>query len=185
MSVPLSVFESIVNWVRCDCTIEIYKCIWNDRIHLAASLARLRIKNSALSLLHLLPTHLQDNKVAIATANPIVTGWINPFCLRYIIIMIPSLFCHRLLHCAVCTDFCVNRTKSEARDRLVANGFIESQETEDGEVPLQQNHFKWDKICPLFLSCIPLDRSHFAKTSLMMDNQFIMQVRRTARSAQP
>lgn len=63
--------------------IEIYKCIWNDRIHLAASLARLRIKNSALSLLHLLPLHLQDNKVAIATANPIVTGWINPFRLRW------------------------------------------------------------------------------------------------------
>lgn len=75
------------NWINCwsfGCrAIEIYKCIWNDRIHLAASLARLRIKNSALSLLHLLPLHLQDNKVAIATANPIVTGWINPFRLRW------------------------------------------------------------------------------------------------------
>lgn len=69
----------------------------------------------------------------------------------------------------------VFRTKTEARARLIANGFIESQETDEGEVPLQQNHFKWDKICPLFVSCIPLDRSDFAKTTLMRDNQFIMQ----------
>lgn len=73
--------------------------------------------------------------------------------------------------------FFVHRTKTEARARLIANGFIESQETEEGEVSLHQNHFKWDKICPLFVSCIPLDRSDFAKTSLMMDSQFIMQAR--------
>lgn len=74
-------FRSTANHLNSH-TIEIYKCIWDERIHLAASLARLRIKNSALSLLHLLPSHLQDNKVAISTANPIVMGWINPFRLR-------------------------------------------------------------------------------------------------------
>lgn len=35
--------------------------------------------SSALNLMELLPPHLQDDKVAIATANPIVTGWMNPF----------------------------------------------------------------------------------------------------------
>lgn len=64
--------------------VEIHKHIWNDRVHLAASVSRLRIKNGALSLLEMLPTHLQDDKVAIATANPIVTGWVNPFKLTYI-----------------------------------------------------------------------------------------------------
>lgn len=33
--------------------------------------------------MELLPPHLQDDKVAIATANPIVTGWVNPFKLKY------------------------------------------------------------------------------------------------------
>lgn len=64
-------------------SIAIFDNIWNNRIHLAASISRLRIKNSALSLMELLPPHLQDDKVAIATANPIVTGWINPFKLKY------------------------------------------------------------------------------------------------------
>lgn len=69
------------------------------------------------------------------------------------------------------------RSKAEAIESFKENGFIESEEMEDGEVPLKQCHFKWDKLCPLFLSCIPLDRSRFAKSVLMREHQFIMQVR--------
>lgn len=68
------------------------------------------------------------------------------------------------------------RTKAEAVESFHKNGFIDSEETDDGEVALKQCHFKWDKLCPLFLSCIPLDRSLFAKSQLMKENQFIMQV---------
>lgn len=64
-------------------SLVIHKLIWSHRINLAASISRLRIKNGALKLAHLLPIHLQDDKVAIAAANPIVTGWINPFKMRY------------------------------------------------------------------------------------------------------
>lgn len=63
--------------------LEIVDIIWKNRVHLAASVSRLRIKNGALSLLELLPSHLQDDKVAVATANPIVTGFVNPFKLTY------------------------------------------------------------------------------------------------------
>lgn len=66
----------------CSFFLVIHEHIWNNRVHLAASISRLRIKNSALSLMELLPPHLQDDKVAVATANPIVTGWINPFKLK-------------------------------------------------------------------------------------------------------
>lgn len=61
-------------WLNCSDLAVIYEHIWNNRIHLAASISRLRIKNGALHLMELLPPHLQDDKVAIATANPIVTG---------------------------------------------------------------------------------------------------------------
>lgn len=61
---------------------DIHDHIWNNRVHLAASISRLRIKNSALSLIKLLPLHLQDDKVALATVNPICTGWVNPFKLK-------------------------------------------------------------------------------------------------------
>lgn len=68
------------------------------------------------------------------------------------------------------------RSKAEATESFKNTGFIELEETDDGEVALKQCHFKWDKLCPLFLSCIPLDRSQFAKSVLMKEQQFIMQV---------
>lgn len=52
--------------------------IWHNRVYLAAAISRIRIKNNALTLAEMLPSHLQDEKVAKAIANPIVTGWINP-----------------------------------------------------------------------------------------------------------
>jgi len=44
----------------------------------------MRIQVGALRLSQLLPIHLQNEKVAIAAANPVVTGWINPFLVRYL-----------------------------------------------------------------------------------------------------
>ncbi|KNC31613.1 hypothetical protein FF38_01026 [Lucilia cuprina] len=42
----------------------------------------MRVKYGALQLSQLLPIHLQNEKVAIAAINPVVTGWINPFLIR-------------------------------------------------------------------------------------------------------
>lgn len=56
--------------------------LWQHRVRLAASISRMRIGVGALRLSQLLPIHLQNEKVAIAAANPVVTGWINPFLLR-------------------------------------------------------------------------------------------------------
>lgn len=58
---------------------DIHELIWKHRIQLAAALSRLRIQSGALKLSHLLPSHLQDDKVAVAAAVSMVTGWINPF----------------------------------------------------------------------------------------------------------
>lgn len=69
------------------------------------------------------------------------------------------------------------RTKSGAKECMLAHGFLESIEMETGESPLKQNHFKWDKLCPLFLSCIPEERGLFAQTDLIRENQFVMQDR--------
>lgn len=59
--------------------LDLHKHIWKHKINLAASLSRLRIQNGALLLSQLLPIHLQDDKVAVAAAVSMVTGWINPF----------------------------------------------------------------------------------------------------------
>lgn len=68
------------------------------------------------------------------------------------------------------------RTKNDSRERLLSNGLIESEEVERGEVALKLHHFKWDKVCPLFLSCIPPDRGIFAQGDLVKKQKFIMQV---------
>jgi hypothetical protein len=52
--------------------------LWNVRVKIAAAVSRLRIKNNALKLSHLLPTHLQDDHI-LARENAPVTAWINSF----------------------------------------------------------------------------------------------------------
>ncbi|XP_065361983.1 uncharacterized protein LOC135955560 [Calliphora vicina] len=120
--------------------------LWTFRTKLAASISRMRIKYGAHQLSQLLPLHLQNEKVAIAAINPIVTGWINPFLIR---------------------------DKEAAECLLLKYGFVPS-ESESG---LQTAEFKWDNICPLFLSCIPVDRSDFTKSDLVVKHYFIMQDR--------
>lgn len=123
--------------------------MWKMKTRLAASISRLRIRNSALHLCDMLPFHLQNNKVAIAAANPIVTGWLNPYRLK---------------------------TKMAAQKLLNRLGLVECPETSAGESPLQIGQFKWDKVCPMFISCIPIDRSEFMQSELFTKYYFIMQV---------
>lgn len=59
--------------------VDLSKVVWTNRVYLAAAISRIRIKNNARKLTEMLPSHLQDEKVAKAIANPIVTGWINPY----------------------------------------------------------------------------------------------------------
>ncbi|XP_043866225.1 uncharacterized protein LOC6586633 [Drosophila mojavensis] len=125
---------------------EIADVLWQHRIRLAASISRMRIGVGALRLSHLLPIHLQNEKVAIAAANPVVTGWINPFLLR---------------------------NKAEANKILIEMGF--TVHGPDDDQPLLEQHCKWDNICPLVISIIPKNRSEFTKSKLMTEHYFIMQ----------
>ncbi|XP_016966695.1 uncharacterized protein LOC108035539 [Drosophila biarmipes] len=125
---------------------ELAEVLWQHRIRLAASISRMRIQVGALRLSQLLPIHLQNEKVAIAAANPVVTGWINPFLVR---------------------------NKEEADKILTEMGF--TVHGPDDEEQLMVQHCKWDNICPLVISCIPKDRSEFTKSVLMTKHYFIMQ----------
>ncbi|XP_055856969.1 uncharacterized protein LOC129919895 isoform X2 [Episyrphus balteatus] len=130
---------------------DIADCLWKHRIRLAASISRMRIQNGALELSQLLPSHLQNEKVAIAAANPIVSGWINPFILE---------------------------NKTIAETYLQKLGLSEVNQGDNlTEQPLKENQYKWDRICPLFLSILPLDRSAFAQTDFIRNHFLIMQDR--------
>lgn len=117
---------------------------------MAASISRLRIRNNALTLAQLLPLHLQDDKVAVAAANPIVSGWINSF---------------------------KQRTCGVARNSLQCLGFSETPDDGKFTKALEMNQFKFDKLCPQFLTCLPSDRTSFAQCDLIKCNDFIMQDR--------
>ncbi|XP_063232275.1 putative methyltransferase NSUN7, partial [Bacillus rossius redtenbacheri] len=53
-------------------------CLTQQQVRLGAAIARIRIKNNALKLSQLLPTHLRDEKVVALDEAP-VTGWVNSF----------------------------------------------------------------------------------------------------------
>nr|XP_036216388.1 uncharacterized protein LOC106617935 [Bactrocera oleae] len=120
--------------------------LWNFRKSLAASVARMRIKFNALSLSKLLPIHLQNEKVANAASNTMVTGWINPFLLR---------------------------DKTSADEFLHECGYI-LQESDNMYI-LDTNHYRWDNVCPLFVSCVPQDKGAFTKSKLVTQHYFIIQ----------
>lgn len=67
--------------------------------------------------------------------------------------------------------------KQSANELFATNGFSESQDNEFGEVPLTRCAFKWDKLCPFFVSCFPSDRSEFSKSTMITSHQLIMQDR--------
>lgn len=51
--------------------------LWSNRIKLAAAVARLRIKNSALKLYDLLPKHLRTGGIVKRSLQSPVTCWVN------------------------------------------------------------------------------------------------------------
>lgn len=51
--------------------------VWTYRVKLAAAIARLRIKNSALSLNELLPKHLKNDRIMGRASTSPITCWIN------------------------------------------------------------------------------------------------------------
>ncbi|XP_039966403.1 uncharacterized protein LOC120778596 [Bactrocera tryoni] len=125
---------------------EIAEHLWKFRKPLAASVARMRIKFNALSLSKLLPIHLQNEKVANAASNTMVTGWINPFLLR---------------------------DKTSADKFLHECGYI-LQEDDNTHI-LDTNHYRWDNVCPLFVSCVPQDKGEFTKSKIVTQHYFVIQ----------
>ncbi|XP_063380080.1 uncharacterized protein LOC134666746 isoform X2 [Cydia fagiglandana] len=58
---------------------DIENTVWEQRVHFAAAIARIRIKNRAFSLRELLPPHLRDEPLSTCVNKESVTGWVNTF----------------------------------------------------------------------------------------------------------
>lgn len=65
-----------------------------------------------------------------------------------------------------------------AEEQLHELGFLEVDQGDSmTEMPLEPNRYKWDKVCPLFLSCLPANRSEFARSEFVRNHNFILQDR--------
>ncbi|XP_065079450.1 uncharacterized protein LOC135702356 [Ochlerotatus camptorhynchus] len=144
--------------------LDIEHCLESNSVKIAAALTRIRIQNSAYSLISLLPPHLQDDKVAVVVSNPIITGWINTFRIK---------------------------TKRQANERMRSLGFEVIEEPlvshasmlnlfnpkEKIYIPLSVGRYKWDKLCPQVIALYPEKRTEFIRSEVFEQHEIVIQDR--------
>ncbi|KAJ0179214.1 hypothetical protein K1T71_004926 [Dendrolimus kikuchii] len=70
---------------------DIENVIWEQRVHFAAAIARIRIKNKAFTLSELLPLHLREERVQACVNKDSVTGWVNTFKAKKVALLVKRL----------------------------------------------------------------------------------------------
>ncbi|XP_058457188.1 uncharacterized protein LOC131434471 isoform X2 [Malaya genurostris] len=144
--------------------LEIEKCLDTHSIQNAAALTRIRIQNSAHSLIELLPPHLQDEKVAVVVSNPIVTGWINTFRVKN------KSKANELLNFIglhVIEEHNPSLSSDHATNNLKGTFFV----------PLAVGKYKWDNLCPQVISIFPENRTQFIRSQIFQQHEMIIQDR--------
>ncbi|XP_050509383.1 uncharacterized protein LOC126886472 isoform X3 [Diabrotica virgifera virgifera] len=119
--------------------------LWTQKIKLAAAVARLRIKNNALSLSELLPLHLRDEKVTEQAQHNPVTCWIN--------------ICKIKDNQSLCDD--IEKTFSL---KMVSD-----------VTRLDKHTFKWDRHCPQIIVFHASMRTQLAKSHFVKNHIFVVQ----------
>ncbi|KAF5286026.1 hypothetical protein FQA39_LY16468 [Lamprigera yunnana] len=127
--------------------LNVENVLWTQRIKLAAAVARLRIKNSALNLNDLLPKHLRNERCSDASGKYPVTCWINS-----------------------------NRIKNDdeiimALEKALCLTHI------DIDANLSPNSYKYDHLCPNFLTFHHSLRAVLARSFLVQKHKLIVQDR--------
>ncbi|KAJ2950777.1 hypothetical protein O0L34_g9042 [Tuta absoluta] len=125
------------------CDIE--NAVWDQRVHFAAAVARIRIKNKAFTLSEMLPGHLREEKVSACVHKETFTGWVNTFKAKK---MAPLV---RRLH-----DLGYTYSSS----RILCAG-----------------EYRFDRVCPRFITIRPLPDVRIGQTDLVKDGVIVLQER--------
>ncbi|KAI5637160.1 hypothetical protein NE865_10057 [Phthorimaea operculella] len=125
------------------CDIE--KAVWDQRVHFAAAIARIRIQNKAFTLSEMLPAHLREEKVSACVHKETFTGWVNTFKAKK---MAPLV---RRLH-----DLGYTYSSS----RILCAG-----------------EYRFDRVCPRFITIRPLPDVRIGQTDLVKDGIIVLQER--------
>ncbi|XP_030762497.1 uncharacterized protein LOC115887256 [Sitophilus oryzae] len=127
--------------------------LWTQKVRLAASVSRLRIKYNALTLNELLPSHLKDEKVTEHSKNNPVTCWVN--CMK--VSNISEL---------------IEDVEKTLKLKIVTN-------MED----LVKNTFKWDRHCPQIMTFHSSMRESLARSKFLKSHLLIAQDKSFCRGA--
>ncbi|XP_034240186.1 uncharacterized protein LOC117644684 [Thrips palmi] len=133
--------------------------LWEMRVHLAAALARLRVKRRALRLSQLLPPHLQDGRI-VNHEDALVTGWVNTF---------------RSSKQQVCAGL------ERQGLRLVDDGPAGRARTVDaareGAASVSHEDFRFDPVVPNVIVCHPEQRDDLAQAAIVRKCYLVLQDR--------
>ncbi|XP_019865526.1 uncharacterized protein LOC109594730 isoform X2 [Aethina tumida] len=122
--------------------------LWTQRVKLAASIARLRIKNNALTLSELLPHHLRDERLIDNETTKPVTCWVNT---------------NRVQNRQ---DLC-EKLEREFQLRLIDINLPSSLITVNG--------FKFDNHCPQIIEFHTSMRTKLSRSDLVKNHELILQ----------
>lgn len=144
--------------------VEIERCLEGNSVKIAAALTRIRIQNSAYSLITLLPPHLQDDKVAVVVSNPIITGWINTF---------------RVKNKRLANERLKSLGYEVIEEPVVSNSSLLNlfNPKEKMYIPLSVGRFKWDKLCQQVITIYPENRTEFIRSEIFQEHEMVIQDR--------
>ncbi|KAJ1526197.1 hypothetical protein ONE63_009356 [Megalurothrips usitatus] len=133
--------------------------LWEVRVHLAAALARLRVRRRALRLSQLLPPHLQDGRI-VNHEDALVTGWVNTF---------------RSSKQQVCAG--LERQGLRLVDDGLAGRALTVDAAREGAASVSQEDFRFDPVLPNVIVCHPEQRDDLAQAAIVRKCYLVLQDR--------
>lgn len=85
--------------------LDLEATLWINRVKIAASISRIRIKHSALRLNDLLPGHLRDERITRSIDKNPVTCWVNIKKVK-LVLFSQKLFNNYVYDCGIQDDDC-------------------------------------------------------------------------------
>ncbi|KAL1459193.1 hypothetical protein WDU94_011200 [Cyamophila willieti] len=124
--------------------------VWRNRIQIAAAVARIRIRNTALRLKTLLPSHLQEYKfMERCTEKVALNGWVN----------------------------FAKTTIAEVESLLTEMGYYPRGQLKPSEYDVPLDCFMGDHVLPGFIHVLPSDVKEFLSSRLIVTNMLVIQDR--------
>uniref|UniRef100_A0A2H1VGU1 SFRICE_000010 n=1 Tax=Spodoptera frugiperda TaxID=7108 RepID=A0A2H1VGU1_SPOFR len=137
--------------------------IWNERVHLAAAIARIRIKNRAFSLADLLPPHLREERVSACVNKDSVTGWVNTFKAK--LVPLPNM---------------TLKLRPIRKVALLVKRLHELGYTYSNSRQLCAGEYRFDRVCPRFITLRPPENDSIGQLDLVRDGVIVLQVVKTS-----